>query len=371
MNISSDESSDITLLSVQDEYEISLKDDDVEDDASNEEGSTDVFNITSYGADYPVDMLISRLKSEAFYVPTFQRNFVWSQRHASRFIESLLMGLPVPGIFLYKNPDNGKHLVVDGQQRLRSLQFFYSGLFKEKKFRLIGVRQEWDGKTYAELNEIDQRKLDDMIVHATIFQQDEPKDSNKSLYFVFERINSGGIRLSPQEIRNCIYDGAFLDMVRKCNRNEYWRKSFGVLSGRQKDQELIVRFFAMYEKSDQYKRTLKDFLNDFCSEYNYAAIDKLNHLQDVFSQAIKLCYEAKGKDIFRPARALNAAVFESVLLGVAKRMQSGVALTKEELSAKYDQLMIDQAYLRSCESSTATEEAVTNRHLLAITAFQG
>lgn len=88
--------------------------------------------------------------------------------------------------------------MVDGQQRLRTLQYFYSGVFLEKSFRLVGVSPKWEGKTHKELDSSDQLKLDDSVVHATIFQQDEPKESLKSLYFVFERINSGGIRLAKQ-----------------------------------------------------------------------------------------------------------------------------------------------------------------------------
>ena len=109
------------------------------------------------------------------------------------------MGLPVPGIFLYKDAKTNRHLVVDGQQRLRTLQFFYNGTFIDRPFKLTGVRQEWEGKTYSDLTPAEQLKIDDSIVHATIFQQDEPKDHLKSLYFVFERINSGGMRLSPKK----------------------------------------------------------------------------------------------------------------------------------------------------------------------------
>ena len=187
------------LTAISDDYELALQE-GVDDETLMEDTGDDVFSITSYGADYPVDTIVKRLKSEAFFVPTFQREFVWSQRHASRFIESLLMGLPVPGIFLYKDPSTNRHMVVDGQQRLRTLQYFYNGLFKEKKFRLVGVRSEWKNKSYDELSESDQRKLDDTIVHATIFQQDEPRLGNRSLYFVFERINSGGIRIVSRAV---------------------------------------------------------------------------------------------------------------------------------------------------------------------------
>ncbi len=102
---------------VDDDFELDL-DEDIEDEAEQEGTGSLNFSITSYGADYPVDNIVKRLNSDAFFVPKFQRKFVWSQRHASRFIESLLMGLPVPGIFLYKDAKTSRHLVVDGQQRL-------------------------------------------------------------------------------------------------------------------------------------------------------------------------------------------------------------------------------------------------------------
>ena len=148
-------------IEIEDEYKLALEAADVEDEALLEQPGDIKFAITSYGADYTVDTLIRRLKSQAFYVPQFQRRFVWSQRHASRFLKSLLMGLPVPGIFLYKEPKTNRHLVVDGQQRLRTLQYFYDGVFEEKKFRLTGVRDEWNGKSYEELSPSDKLKLDD------------------------------------------------------------------------------------------------------------------------------------------------------------------------------------------------------------------
>ena len=171
---------------IEDEYELALEA-DVVDEALLEQPGDIKFAITSYGADYTVDTLVKRLKLEAFYVPPFQRKFVWSQRHASRFLESLLMGLPVPGIFLYKEPVTNRHLVVDGQQRLRTLEYFYKGTFLEKKFRLTGVRDEWNNKSYEELSDADKLKLDDSTVHATILQQGEPKNSKKRVCTLYLR----------------------------------------------------------------------------------------------------------------------------------------------------------------------------------------
>jgi len=357
-------------IEVEDEYDIALEA-DVEDETLLENPSDVTFSITSYGADYTVDSIIARLKSEAFYVPPFQRRFVWSQRHASRFIESLLLGLPVPGIFLYKESQTNRHLVVDGQQRLRTLQYFFSGLFLERKFKLIGVRSEWEGKAYSDLSSAEQLKLDDSIVHATIFQQDEPKDSLKSLYFVFERINSGGIRLSPQEIRNCINDGELLAAVRKMNEDPNWRAIFGERrNNRLKDQELILRFLAMVSRPEKYSRPMRDFLNDFTAQ---AGTDKveLYRLQKLFAESVKVCAEAKGKDAFRPSRALNAAVFEAVMVGIASRLaenKSAPDITK--VVAAYDSLLADKSFMRVCERATADEESVRTRQDLATKAFK-
>ena len=95
------------------------------EDSTGDEDLPFRYAISSYGADYPVDGLVKRLKEGTIYVPPFQRSYVWSVRDASRFVESLLLGLPVPGVFLSKEEGTNKLLVIDGQQRLRSLQFFY------------------------------------------------------------------------------------------------------------------------------------------------------------------------------------------------------------------------------------------------------
>ena len=115
----------------KDEYELALEQ-DIEDESLLEDPGPRKFSISSYGADYTVDSLVKRMRGGAFKIPQFQRQFVWTLKHSSKFIESLLMGLPVPGIFLYKEAETGRHLVVDGQQRLRTLQYFYNGLFLDK-----------------------------------------------------------------------------------------------------------------------------------------------------------------------------------------------------------------------------------------------
>ena len=120
----------------------------VEDQEEDVSTTGELFSISSFGVDYPVETLVSRMNKKLFYIPPFQRAFVWSQNQCSRFIESLLLGLPVPGIFLFKEADSGKHLVIDGQQRFKSLLYFNSGLINAKEFSLTGLETKFGGRTY-------------------------------------------------------------------------------------------------------------------------------------------------------------------------------------------------------------------------------
>jgi hypothetical protein len=154
--------------------------DDVEDIDEVGEVLPTKYTITAYGADYPVDSLVKRMDQGDIIVSSFsketeegqqalgfQREFVWGKPQADRFIESLLLGLPVPGIFLVKEA-SGKLLVLDGQQRLRTLSAFYREVFQKQEFSLEKVQKEWVGKTYKTLAVEDRRRLDDSIIHATI-----------------------------------------------------------------------------------------------------------------------------------------------------------------------------------------------------------
>jgi len=208
------------------------------------------YAITSYGADYPVDGLVKRMASGGIFIPPFQRGYVWSLTHASKFIESLLLGLPVPGIFLSKEEPTQRLMVIDGQQRLRTLEYFYEGIFRPtgREFALQGVQPRFDGATYKRLADEDRRRLDDSILHATIVKQEQPSEDDSSIYYIFERLNTGGLLLHPQEIRAAIYHGPFNDLLKDLNADRSWRSIYGAESSRMRDQELILRFLATWRR---------------------------------------------------------------------------------------------------------------------------
>lgn len=342
----------------------------IEDDTESESTSKASYSIRSYGADYTVDSLVKRMDTGAFIVPDFQRRFLWSRTHASRFMESLLMGLPVPGIFLYKRPQDGRHLVIDGQQRLKTLHSFYKGIFRESKFRLTGVREPWNGQTYDELDSDDQLRLDDSIVHAVIFSQESPKDTIDSIHFVFERINSGGIRLSAQEIRNCIAEGDFTKLTDQLNQHVNWRRIYGPPSLRSKDQELITRVLAFLERGDQYERPMATFLTNFTKDMNEAPPQKLASLKRIFEETSDLCWNALSSSAFRPIRALNAAVLESVMSALARRLRKkGPPPSSTVVKNAYETLLASDKFRAGWERATADQEVVKVRIREARKAF--
>jgi len=330
--------------------------------------SNSKYQITSYGADYTVDSLVLRINRGDIYVPSFQRGYVWSLNQASKFIESLLLGLPVPGIFLSRDDDK-KLLVIDGQQRLKTLQRFYKGVFDDRKFALRNVRIDYENASYDTLPEEDRRQLDDSILHATIIQQTLPEDDDSSIYHIFERLNTGGTRLQPQEIRVSIYHGKFIELLKELNTYPGWRNIYGATSKRSKDQELILRFLALYFLGHKYRKPLNEFLNTFTNLHRQLDQPDSLLLAPVFKQTIDVVDQSLGKTAFRSQRVLNAAAFDSIMVGIAKRLEQGPVHDFDQVKNMHDMLLQDISFSVLYTGSTTDESNVTQRIDIAVAAF--
>ena len=327
------------------------------------------YEINSYGADYPVDALVKRMNEQNIIVPPFQRGFVWSQADASRFIESLLLGFPVPAIFLSKESQN-KFLVVDGQQRLVTLQSFYNGVIREKKFRLTGVNEAFLGKSYEELDPFFKNRLDNSIIHAIIVQQDQPKEKeDSSIYLLFERLNSWGRPLFPQEIRACVDHGSLINLLHELNSNDSWRKIYGKPSRRLKDEELILRFLALSCDLEKYVSPMKSFLNKFSRTNRNISAQRAKEFEQRFSSTIACISTAIGEKAFRPVKAFNAAVFDGVMVGLRRRLDKGPINDLAGLSNAYAKLLQSSEFQNATSTATANTENVAKRVDLASKAF--
>src|SRR5690242_2324187 len=340
------------------------------------------YSITAYGADYPVDSIVKRMKAKDIVVPQFdwdesderseivgfQREYVWKRPKADRFIESLLLGLPVPGIFLVKEA-SGRLLVLDGHQRLFTLRAYYRGVIHGKEYRLVNVQTQFVNKGYRDLDTEDRRRLDDSIIHATVIRQDEPSDDQSSVYLIFERLNTGGVTLQPQEIRAALYHGELNRVLHSLNGNHSWRHLFGPQSARLKDIEMILRFFAFYFYQQRYRSPMKDFLNRYMAKNRNLEHQSEQELTRIFEATANAIEQGIGVKAFRPVRAINAAVIDSLMVGVAHRLAEGEIRRLDQLERHYRSLLSNEAYRNAIETGTSQEANVKDRLDLAIKEF--
>jgi hypothetical protein len=252
---------------------------DVELTVQPEQDEQDVltYRISYYPADLTLKGYLEKSRTNQLVIPPFQRSYVWDQVKASKLIESFLLGLPVPGVFLYKERNTNKLQVIDGQQRILSAVRFFKNEFDEKIFRLKNVHPKWNGKTYDELDEVDRFQLDDTVSRATVVQQLDP-DDDSSVFHIFERLNTGGINLNPMEIRKCVYMGAQFSMLEDINSLDSWRKLIGQqkIDKRYRDVELVLRVVALAHSWETYKKPMKGFLNSYLAEIKKLPEDMKN-----------------------------------------------------------------------------------------------
>ena len=299
----------------------------------------------------------------------FQRGFVWRKSQMDRFIESLLLGFPIPGIMLVQQLDK-RYLVLDGQQRLKTLQAFYSGTHGNKVFALENVAEEFKGLTYKTLDSEQRRTIDNTFIQATIVRTDGSDRSLDSVYQVFERLNSGGTQLTAHEIRIALYPGKMIDFLAELNSDVHWRSIYGPLSPRLRDQELILRILAQFHRGNEYARPLKKFLNDFVADHRNLERLDVRRVRHVFVTAVEHLDAAGARQAVRRAGArINAAMLEAVTYAAMHAVNDGRELSTESVTKALGSLMSDDNMEASVSGSTATEDNVRRRLQLAVAAF--
>src|SRR6266480_1644032 len=210
-------------------------------------------------------------KGKLILQPDFQRRFVWDRKKSSRLIESVLLSVPLPIIYLSEQPD-GKEYVIDGQQRLTSMFSFIDGKFPSgEDFRLIGLNayRELNKSGFREISE----QLQDKISHYTLRSVTLLKQSSADLKFeIFERLNTGSEPLNDQELRNCVYRGPYNRLLKDLAADSDFRSLLGLRGAdrRLKDVELVLRFAAFFHATYlKYQPPMKRFFNNDMEKYQY------------------------------------------------------------------------------------------------------
>lgn len=351
------------------------------DAATRAEPESDPVSYT--GTDFDAEGLVRRLGRGDIIVPNFghgddtlelagfQRGFVWRRPQMDRFIESLLLGFPIPGIMLVQQTDK-RYLVLDGQQRLKTLQAFYKGVHAGKEFALENVAEEYKGLTYETLSSEQRRTLDNTFIQATIVRADGSPGSLDSVYQVFERLNSGGTQLTPHEIRIALYPGPLVDLLAELNRAPGWREIYGPESPRLRDHELILRILSFYLRSAEYAPPLKKFLNDFMRDHRDLSRLPVQDLARLFEQATSALSQAGARQVLRRSgQRINAALVEAVVVASMRRAVDQKDMSAEAIERGLRVVADDRALAASTAAATTTEENTRTRLVNATTAFSG
>ncbi len=342
---------------------------EIEDSYSND----DLYNINSWGADLSFRELISMYEEDELLKPELQRKYVWEKPEASRFIESILLGLPVPSVFLANTKDSTK-LIIDGYQRIMTVyDFVKEGIWSKdgKVFKLSNtdkINKRWRGKAFSELSEQEQRKIRSSTIHAIIFEQKTPNDNDTSLYQVFERINTGGRALMPQEIRNCVSQGSFNDLLFELNLNTNWRILFGKRDedSRMRDLEFILRFLALdtnfIKTNESSSISLKKYLNEFMGSTNSQNAAVIARRREKFNHVINFIFEYIGENAFynitggdetKIRKRFYPTIFDSLCPAVSMALEKlGDNIPTENLEEKRLNLLQNEDYKKFTTEGT-------------------
>jgi uncharacterized protein with ParB-like and HNH nuclease domain len=326
------------------------------------------FNISVSPADPTLEALADKLKNKDLIVPFYQRKFVWKIEQASRLIESFLMGLPVPQVFFYVNQDNQLE-IIDGQQRILSVKYFFEGYFgdedksgKRTVFKLKGLSElsKYNGKTFLELDPKDQRKLKNASLRSIQITQLNPAGSHESVFHIFERLNTGGTSLKPQEIRNAIYRGNILKKLQELNSMPEWQQILGLSSPdkHQKDVELILRLFSLFENWQSYQTPMVSFLNKNMRENTEFSSDRALRFIDRFNVVVKTISATIEKP-FRPNKTINASVLDAVMVATLE----GRDLEASDLKKRYQKLIQDGKFLSLTQARGTTHQKSINERI--------
>jgi hypothetical protein len=297
--------------------------------------------------------------------PEYQRRLVWSQKKKSLFIESLLMNIPVPAVFLYES-DLSRYEVMDGQQRLNAIVEFY-----DNQLKLRGL-QTWsvlNGLTYAQCPPRIRSGLDRRRISANVLLAESASTQQEMSFVrrtVFERLNTGGQQLNAQELRNSLYSGQFNDLLVRLAGNqlfdriwdipsydEHYRKDEGFISPalaenklfqRMIDCEIVLRFFA-FRNPRSIRGSVRSMLDRCMEENRYASAEKIQEFATAFEKALQVSFEIFGDHTFRirdekGSWKLSQPLFDGVMVAVDSLISYKDQLTRQR--GKIEKLLRDR-----------------------------
>lgn len=310
--------------------------------------------------------------------PDFQRYFVWETAKSSRLIESVLLDIPLPVIYLSEGKD-GKEYVIDGQQRLTAFFSFIDGKFPDgKEFKLSGLKvySDLNKKTFKEIDEDQQDKIKYCKIRTITFK----KESDTDLRFeIFERLNTGAVSLNDQELRNCVYRGPYNNLLKELSNDKDFMYLLNLKTPekRMRDVELVLRFASFYHSTYlNYKPPVKKFLNMDMEKYQHIDEKDSTELRTAFKNTVTIIKSLLDKQAFKrfykgnektpngywEPKKFNASLYDILMYSFAREDKNKVYQNLDSIREALIYLMTnDQEFIDSIELSTSSVQAVTKR----------
>lgn len=360
------------------------------------------FDITSTPNDFNIQTLFSLIDNGVIRLPPFQRNYVWDIKRASKLIESIILGLPVPQVFLYEKGKNVFY-VIDGQQRLLSIYFFIKQRFPTNlgraklreyltgdtkieasilsnddyfsNFKLslpspvVSERNKLDGLKYETLGEYKYTFEIMRTIRSIVIKQNEP-DDDSSIYEIFNRLNTGGQNLSPQEIRMSLYYSDFYRMILTLNQDIRWRRLLNQDAPdiHFKDVEILIRAFAMLFNYKEYSSPMSKFLNAFSKDAMQFNDKQTEYLKDLFSSFLDNCSHIGPEKFASKSGQFRISLFESIFVAACLSPFTRRALLNKRISVvSVEALGSDQELQDATQGSVASARSVATRISRALT----
>ncbi len=353
------------------------------------------YDISVIPNDFNITTIFNLIDSGAIEMPVFQRNYIWDKKRASRFIESLILGLPVPQIFLYQKERN-KFLVIDGQQRLLSIYYyvkqrfplsekraelrkvfdlnngipdsilFDDSYFQDFKLQLSksenGEKNPLDGLRYNTLG-LYKSNFEFMTMRCMAIRQNEPKEDDSSVFEIFSRLNTGGVNLTNQEIRACLYYSDFFRMLNSLNQNSIWRNIYGKPEdGKFKDVEILLRSFALLCSGDGYSGSMNGFINRFAKKAMNYSVEEVEYFRNLFISFLESCSDIPRESFCSKKGDFNGALFDCVFVVSVKKCYEKKSLVCEKIQPdRIDALKVDPEFEEAITHSTSHSKMVKKR----------
>ena len=337
--------------------------------------------------DYAVRTLMDMVvEGDLALDPDYQRQYRWPDEKAARFIESIVLNIPVPVLYLAEDSD-GTFSVIDGQQRLTSLLRFIkphelSSLYPDRQLAPLAlndlrVRPDLNGMSYASLPRLDKSALAKRPIRCIVILN----ESDTTLKFeVFERLNTGSVSLTDQEVRNCIYRGSYNKLIKRLAVNEVFHELLNLpesLIKAMKDAELVLRFLAYKELSNvtDYADNFAEYLNRHMEDRRVITEDMARRLQDEFDETVQVVNRVLGPGIaFRKPsnrndpssgtfaqNKINGAIYEAQMISFSRYLATGTTLSDTELKERALRAFSDDVFWNALFQGTAQRKKAIDR----------